>query len=145
MCVAVCTIYPLMQFFNPSSMYCVANCPNGTFAEPLRQICIGTCAGSPSYYGYSLNNTCLLVCPSAFYADNSTRMCVMFCPQTTLQFADNTTNLCVSQCPQTPELYGELGADGYRRCVTTCSVGYFADPLTRVCLPRCNVTLGYYG
>ena len=53
--------------------------------------------------------------------------------------------MCVNQCPHAPNYYGERHLDGTRWCVLTCTLGYFADPLTRLCVSTCNITEGYYG
>ena len=45
----------------------------------------------------------------------------------------------------TPDYYGMDKIDGNRICVLTCNVGLFADPLTRTCVPVCNIEKGYYG
>ncbi len=85
-------------------------------------------------YALETNNTCVNECPNGTYADSSTRRCVDWCPETTLQYADNSTNECVDLCPQTPDYFGLDRIDGNRVCVFTCDVGLFADPLTRTCV-----------
>ena len=44
-----------------------------------------------------------------------------------------------------PDLYGQDLNDGNRTCELACDNGLFADPLTRTCVPKCNIEEGYYG
>ena len=105
-CVATCTTYPVLQFFEPVSGSCVTSCPTGTFSDVSKGQCVAICSTSPQYFAYGGNNTCLFVCPSGFFGDTSTGTCVEHCPQTTLQFADSSVNLCVNTCPLFPDTYG---------------------------------------
>ena len=49
-------------------------------------------------------------------------------------------------CVRRVLIYGEDINNGNKACVSACSVtGFFADPLTRVCVAECNMTAGLYG
>lgn len=48
---------------------CVADCPDGYFADNLTMSCVTVCPDE--YYGYKGNNTCMIGCDPLFSDDVS--------------------------------------------------------------------------
>jgi hypothetical protein len=102
---------------NDSSPYCVIRCPDNYYANPLDKNCKlgGTCPTSPIRY----------------FADDTTNMCVQFCPNNT--FADITTGRCLVYCSST------YFADKTTwRCVQNCPTNYYRSNVTKSCLLICT-------
>jgi hypothetical protein len=93
------------------------------------------------------NKTCKLICPSDYFADNSTGygVCVQTCPEDPPLFGDviGVNRLCVSIC-QTSK-FGDQSPGSRRFCGGTCPTNWFAqDDSLRRCVTRCNsTTYGY--
>lgn len=139
-CVSQCASTPTVLYYYTVNQSCIGSCPADTYADITKQICALTCPSTPSYFGYSVDHTCVTDCVDGYFADESTRLCVEACPTTTLQYGDISTNYCVDKCPMVPDLYGQDLNDGNRTCVSTCEAGYFADPITRTCVRKCDAT-----
>lgn len=133
------------------SQICVWNstgCAPFTFAHESNHKCVkpAECIG----YGDPISRYCIDPCfqnsSVIYFADNSTRMCVLVCPELPDYYGDNNTKQCVSTCP---------GADvrdpqGMRRCVniTNCSIAplfLYGDHSKDLCVTALNCSDGFYG
>lgn len=68
---------------------CLANCPNGFFADDLTMSCVAECPDY--YYGRTSDNTCVLDC-NPLYRDDTTKQCQTACPVN--YTASNVTYRC---------------------------------------------------
>lgn len=85
-----CPASPALFAFNRT---CISVCPNGTFAntnlrtcdsnctglflmDPSTSRCVTGCPANPKLFADWTTNTCVFLCPSGYFADNSTRTCV---------------------------------------------------------------------
>jgi hypothetical protein len=106
-----------------SYRHCVANCPNGTFAQnDSLRLCVTRC--NATTFGRTTDWTCVneQQCPTNYTGDPTTNMCVNICPASAGTFADNISKLCVSRCP------------------TNGSTVYYAEIHLRWCIPVCNAS-----
>jgi hypothetical protein len=87
-----------------ATQLCVWNstgCANFTFAHETNHKCVVSleCTG----YGDPLTRYCINPCYKnaslIYYADDSTKMCVVVCPDVPNYFGDNSTQSCVLTCP----------------------------------------------
>jgi len=98
---------------------------------------------------YGWNNVCLTdpkSCPTGYFGDDSTNLCVNLCPPSQGTFGDPESKLCVRKCPLNPN-YPTSGPQNYfadisnRLCVLTCnasySTGLFGNNNTRTCETKC--------
>lgn len=87
--------------------------PNISFGNPLTQECVdyqanGTSGCPVAYFADNSSRLCVQVCPMAMdtYGDNSTWKCVVQCPGGSINtFSDNSTMRCVRVCPSYPDFY----------------------------------------
>lgn len=100
---------------------CFPNCTSGSYADPLTNICSGSCS-SPSYYASPLTNTCVQQCPPGYYI--SSGFCSTTCSDSF--FADNVTWSCTLNC--------STGYWGYNNvCHTSCPPNFYAYTDDRIC------------
>lgn len=100
------------------------------FADPISRYCINPCFRNGTF---------------VYFADNSTRMCVLVCPDFPDFYGDNATQSCVYNCPNITV----RDPQGNRRCVniTTCSVSplfLYGDAVKNLCVTALNCSDGYY-
>lgn len=100
LCVEVCQMGTYGDQTDGSVRWCVAHCPNHTFAQndTLRR-CVTRC--SDGTYGREADWACVAAtdCPENYTGDPTTNMCVQVCPISAGTFADNISKLCISRCP----------------------------------------------
>ena len=117
-------------FAHETNHKCVRSMECTGFADPISRYCINPCFKNDTFI---------------YFADNSTRMCVLVCPDFPDFYGDNATQSCVYDCP------GITVRDpqGNRRCVniTTCSVSplfLYGDAVKNLCVTALNCSDGYY-
>ncbi len=79
-CYSLCPTTSL--YANHITKTCVTaiNCPTGFFADSDKRKCVEFCDMSNQTFGDKDSKKCVTNCISPYYADNSTRMCVLKCP-----------------------------------------------------------------
>jgi hypothetical protein len=123
--VTICSASPASTYGENNQ--CVRNCSSLTWADvynPNR-----TCT-----------NSCLLNSTLISYALNSTRQCVLYCPD--YQFGDVSTGIpiCAFGCPAnaTPSTAGLFGNVKNNLCEQTCPAPYYGDQTgNRTCVLLC--------
>lgn len=90
-------------------------------------------------YGDNSTRSCVVICPNGTFGDNVTRTCLSSCPSNSyslLNILVGTTlqvkNLCVFYCP-----YGTYAYLVDNFCLGRCPEPYFGDPSTRSCVLTC--------
>jgi hypothetical protein len=150
LCRDVCQPNTVPQLYAESTKAeCVQKCPNGTYAEdstfeclagcltgfadPSTYRCVPVCPSFPELYGDTALKKCVVSCPTGYYSDNSTNLCVgpTACSVADDYFSDLLTGRCVKFCSE-----GYWGKLANRTCITFC-VDEFADNYTRRCVPVC--------
>ena len=126
LCVSKCAASPKPTF--GLDFLCVVNCSNTTWADPYHtnRICTTSCTSSTSdSYGYNTTRTCVLSCPDGQFAHNvsSVPLCVYGCMQSSGLFGNIINNRCQAQCPS--PYYGDV--TGNRTCVLKCPWPYYAS------------------
>mgnify|MGYP000412752396 CR=1 FL=1 len=124
---------PSQYFFDYSG------CPSGTWGDSIAWACVQTCPSS-TYYANVTVPLCVTKCPSNYYAYPIDRKCYQggSCPTSPVAYyADDTTSLCVLDCP-----VGYFSDSTTGRCLIYCSSGFFANEASRACLATCPS--GYY-
>ena len=109
------------------------------------RLCVLRCKANT----YGWNNVCLTdpkTCPSTYFGDDSTNLCVSICPISQGTFGDIESRLCVRTCPVNPS-HPTSGPATYfadvsnRLCVLTCnathSTGLFGSNNSRTCATKC--------
>lgn len=71
-----------LLFANTQTKTCVTalNCPDGFYADTIKQMCVEFCDIATQTFADCITKTCVKNCLSPYYADNSTRNCVLQCP-----------------------------------------------------------------
>jgi len=147
-CVATCSASPKPTF--GLNFLCVVNCSSTTWADPYHpnRICTTSCTSTTAdSYGYNTTRTCVLNCPDGEFAHNvsSVPLCTPGCMQSSNLFGNVLNNRCQAQCPS--PFYGDV--TGNRICVKKCPWPYYASNCTmsgstivisndRVCRLDCN-------
>jgi len=114
----------LCQICSSECLYCVDSsrkCKNST-----------SCADG--FYYYSINSSCLSLCPNAYYADIGTQLCTQCHPGCSLCSGgaiEYCTKCRIDTTPNPDEPYYKY-AD-HTICNTSCSVGYYEKLLTLTC------------
>ena len=123
--------------------YLFLACPASqvTFGDPLSRFCLRTCPNNPNYTNSSYE-------PRTYYADVSTRKCVLTCNATysTPLFGSNSTRTCEPKCLDY-NAYAEVQST-YRICVDRCwsaPTFHYANNLTKTCGTYNNCPSNYYG
>lgn len=62
-------------------------------------MCVEFCDIATQTFADTLTKTCTKNCLSPYYADNSTRTCVLKCPDIPELFARQSDRICVENCP----------------------------------------------
>ena len=78
------------------------------------------------------------MCQLNYFGENTTQLCVEFCPTGAFAYTTASIKLCIDICPIDAALvkwYGDV-TTGKRICVTQCPALplRFADPTTRLCV-----------
>lgn len=148
-----CPSSPTLTYYDNDYKLCVENCST----NPSRYAYIG--AGANNQSCLECKNTINTVCPSSFYADDTTRKCVTTCPVNTYYYVNGVLRQCVIRCPantyanlnktcvaaascSTGTTVPYFGDDLSNRCVTSCPTGAntYADSTTGRCLAVCSPT-----
>ena len=121
---------------------CVPACANDRYADWQYRTCRTYCSRQPLMnYGVVSTHRCVLAldCPTDYYGDNVSRLCVDPCTGD-LPFGDTITKMCVSDCPD-----GYWGDWDLNLCVDECNFGtlHYADNETGNCETLC--TEGTFG
>lgn len=136
-----CSINPVF-YGDPVDNKCKPVCPTNSYGNPLTQQCVHDALGiSTCPSGYFADRTtmlCVKICPMKFdlYADPNTKKCETSCSGGLI--ADNSTMRCVVRCPEYPSYFANLSS---MRCVPFCPINTFADPVSRRCLTGCPANL----
>lgn len=71
-----------LLFGNPVIKTCTTalNCPDGYFADTGKKLCVEFCDIASQAFADSLTKVCTKNCLTPYFADNSTRTCVLKCP-----------------------------------------------------------------
>lgn len=122
---------------SPSSTFgllglCVVNCSNVTWADPYHanRICTDSC--TPNRYGRNSTRTCVVECPDGEFAHNVTYgnttrpLCTPGCTQDSAYFGNIENNRCENKCPS--PYYGDV--TGLRLCTLKCPWPYYASNCT---------------
>lgn len=121
------------------------DCPGTKWGDPDTRTCVDTCPVSTYYQVYGSARLCTSRCYPNYYADLS-KVCVsaLSCPSSpVMYYGDDLTNLCVRECPIDGYTFAE---DSTQMCVFFCTLGTFADSISRRCLGTCPVgPPKYYG
>ena len=108
-CVSVCPIVgDVIYFADPTLRWCVAKCNEShlLFGNNKTQTCVTKCIDPDSYADFiHPNRFCNIRCTDdlindiLYYRNNYTKTCVISknCP--TNYFGDNSTDMCVAKCP----------------------------------------------
>ncbi len=119
---------------------CVDFCPQNTWGELTFRTCTSSPANCGTLFANNATRTCVaaLSCSYGFYGDDTSRLCVPYCPSDRLAHPD--TKLCQTSCA-TPY----FADPGMRMCVTACNTtGLYADiDSSRTCVENCNSTANY--
>lgn len=94
-CYSLCPTTSL--YANHITKTCVTalNCPTGFFADSDKRKCVEFCDLSNQTFGDKDSKKCITNCISPYYADNSTRMCVLKCPDIPKLYARESDRICV--------------------------------------------------
>lgn len=68
-CVSQCASTPTVLYYYSVNQSCISSCPADTYADITKQICALTCPSTPSYFGYSVDHTCVTDCVDGYFAD----------------------------------------------------------------------------
>lgn len=141
-CVSTC---PIGYWGNPSSKECehCYQAPSPTDPSQNCYTCIGpestncTSCSAGTFY-YTLNNSCLLNCPTiGFWEDSFLNLCQPCYQYTAASPNDNTCVTCTGSDPDNclscnSTTYLNLATN---RCVKTCPDGYYGENSTNQCTP----------
>lgn len=96
---------------------CVQSCPYGLFADTSSGLCVQRCTNSTYIYADNLTGLCSPSCSNGQFAHKPITLtygvCLYICP--TSFFSDPTTMLCVKKCPQ-----GYYGNTNNNTCNKDC-------------------------
>lgn len=118
-------------------LFLFLDCPPTTWGEPDTRQCVTTCPVGTYYQVYGSARLCVSRCYPNYYAGLD-RVCVNAlggCPTTpVMYYGDDLSNLCVQECPYNSSTYAE---DSTQKCVFFCTLGTFADTISKRCLAEC--------
>jgi hypothetical protein len=145
LCVTECTHNAsYFSYANEFTRACVTVCPasKGLVGDQLIWKCVARCSSLTQYADLNAGY-CVSLCPSGYFADNSTQTCVSNCSQYTLMYGDTVNRVCVTVCPTSTLYTDEL----QRLCVvaTSCSPSFFAYNTSGSCIAKCPISPDYYG
>jgi hypothetical protein len=161
----------VIEYGDPQTNYCVAKCFGAYYADDQHNYeCVLICSASPSST-FGLNNVCFKNCSNTTYADaynparicttqcfgnsslqsyglNSTRTCVLNCPDYQFAYYSNFvynvtlagTGLCLYGCPVNPDntSAGLFGNILNNKCEQKCPQPYYGDQTgNRTCVKKC--------
>lgn len=142
-CLTQCPFGQFGVYQDLTAKYCSVDCPDGWFADNSTWTCVQQCPSTPSYYADLDSKTCVDKCREelSLFAYDIGRICVTECPSA--YFADNFTRRCLLDCLLEPSTY-EFVNGTERICMLQCPIGYFADNSTRTCVSNCPDSPNYF-
>ena len=109
------------------------------YGDPVQRKCVAkSSCTSPYIYADDHSRQCVTFCPESqsTYGVSAENYCNSSCPWTAgnYQFKDPSTQTCVTSCPINPSLYAH---NATFTCVSVCPGAYLAVDSTRTCEMSC--------
>jgi hypothetical protein len=144
-------------YADPLTMGCETQCSSSLyFGDPSTNLCVKMCPNNPDYY--SQNGLCTPTCTGLFADYQSNRTCLAKCSNFPISLYGTTSFRCVEAVLCGIGLFGNnisqlcdtcSGALPYgdpiiSQCVKNCSLTYYGDSHSNLCVLQCNFAFGEY-
>ena len=107
----------ILSYADPTSGYCVADCPQNFYKYEATHICVGNCfRNGINMFVNSSTNSCSINCPSGYFGDTLSGFCVSSCAS---NFYVYNNTYCIANCSNSTLIPQRLYADDInKKCVS---------------------------